>query len=824
MAKSDPADDSYESENIQALEGIDHVRTRPSMYIQNTGLGGLHHLVYEVVDNCIDEAMAGHGKLIEVMLNVDGSASISDEGRGIPVGIHAKKGVSTLEVVICDLFAGGKFDKKTYQVSGGLHGVGVTVVNALSEWLIAEVRREGKLHRLECARGRKTSDTQVVGTSTGTGTKIVFMPDAQIFPDIKFNFQTLSNRLRDLAFLNPGVRIVLAEEETGQREEYYAENGLADFIAFLTKDQKLVHEPIRLAGQREDGMGGVVGIDVALVYNHDFNETVLTYCNNINTVEGGTHLAGFRNALTRTMNKYGTANGLFKADKTPTGEDFREGLTAIVSVRVPHPQFGGQTKTKLGNAEVEGVVATHVGEKLATYLEENPQVAKKICEKGLLAAEAREASRKARDLARKRKGALDGAGMPGKLLDCLEKDATKCELFLVEGQSAGGTAADGRDSKVQAVLPLKGKILNVERARLDRVLSNEEIVNIIRAVGVGVGAELDLEKRNYQRIVIMTDADVDGSHIRTLLLTFFYRQMTDLVKGGHVYIARPPLFLVKRKKSSRYVQTEEEMQRELLGQGMEGAGLERAGHEPLAGAGLKEFADLIGPLDHALATLERRGFDLRDFLARAQDGVLPMYLVRDGAAEHWFHSRQLLQEFMAIRQPPPPPPAEGEAPAPAAPKPTRQVAAGEGLHVLELHEVRTVNRLLPALAKFGVGIPDLLPMALKPGEEAPKRYHLANGSEHREGLDTLRELVGALKKNGEKGQEIRRYKGLGEMNAEELWSTTLDPARRSLMRVTVENAAAADEMFRVLMGEHVEPRRDFIEKHALEVRNLDYHA
>jgi DNA gyrase subunit B len=813
----------YEASNIKALKGVDHVRHRPSMYIGNTGLSGLHHLIYEVVDNSIDEAMAGHGKRIEVALNLDGSATISDDGRGIPVGMHREHQVSTLQVVLCDLFSSGKFDKDSYKVSGGLHGVGVTVVNALSEWLIGEVRRGGKLYRLECRKGVPVAPVAVVGDAAGSGTKISFKPDAAIFPDAKFRFATLESRLRDLAYLNPGVRIVLFDEESGQREEFYSEKGLLDFIKYLSKSDTLVHEPVVVKGERDDGQGGVVGAEVVFVYNTAYSETVLSYCNNINTVEGGAHLSGFRNALTRTLNNYGRNNNLFKGDKTPTGEDFREGLSAIINVRVPNPQFGGQTKTKLGNVEVEGVVAGIVGDALAQYLEENPKVAQKIVEKGILAAEAREASRKARDLARKRKGALDGNGMPGKLLDCLEKDASKCELFLVEGQSAGGTAADGRDSRIQAVLPLKGKILNVEKARLDRVLSNDEVVNIIRAVGVGVGNELDLEKRNYQRIVIMTDADVDGSHIRTLLLTFFYRQMPDLVKNGHVYIARPPLFLVTKKKNSRYVQTDEDLQKELLLQGMDGATLDLVDGRKIAGEELASLAAIVGPLDNALATMERRGFAIDEFLARRTPDGWPMFLVRDGRDEHWFASQQLLTEFLASRR--------GEPPV-APENGVNGVANGEkkpnvdpDLQVLELHEVRQINRLMPGLEPFKLGVVDLLPAPTKPGDEPPPRYQLSDGADHVESLSTVRELVAMIRKNGEKSQgEIRRFKGLGEMNAEQLWQTTMDPSKRSLMRVTVENAAAADEMFRILMGEAVEPRREFIERHALEVRNLDYHA
>lgn len=820
------ADQDYTGGSIRVLVGVEGIRKRPAMYIGNVGIQGLHHLIYEVVDNSIDEAMAGHCSTIKVKLNLDGSATISDDGRGIPVDMHPIKKVSALQVVLTELHAGGKFDKKSYKVSGGLHGVGITAVNALSEWLQVEVRRNGKKYRFECQRGVPTGPVEEVGEAQSTGTKITFKPDPEIFTEVKFKHSILEARLRDLAYLNPGIRIKFIDEENGIDEEYYSEQGLVEFVQHLNANETTIHDqPIMIQGSKEipvEDEIGIVEVAVAFQYNTGYNETVLTYCNNINTIDGGTHLSGFRNALTRTLNAYGKANNLFKNnDKIPTGEDFREGLVAVISVKVPNPQFGGQTKTKLGNAEVEGIVQNICNEALTTFLEENPKVAKQIIEKGIIAAEAREASRRAKELARNRKGALSGNDLPGKLFDCIEKDAMKCELFLVEGQSAGGTAVEGRDRNFQAILPLKGKILNVEKARLDRVLSNDEVISIIKAVGVGVGNEIDLEKRNYDKIVIMTDADIDGSHIRTLLLTFFYRQMPDLVKGGHIYIAQPPLYLVKRRKQGRYVQTEEEMKQELMRLGLEGAALELADGTRIENAKLQELVDSLSILDNALQTIERRGIQLRNFfeLRHPESGLLPTFRVRGEEEDRWFYSLEECTEFVQSRTQ-----VKEKAEDSTGKTDTEDEAAATGLQVLELHEVRTINRHLQALAGFGLGVEDLLPVMLRPGEEPQPRYYLANGSDTREPLETIRELVASIRKSGEKGLEIKRFKGLGEMNAEELWNTTMDKNQRVLLRVTVENAAAADEMFRILMGEQVEQRREFIERHALEVRNLDYHG
>jgi DNA gyrase subunit B len=825
------ADGDYGADSIRHLEGIEGIRARPSMYIGDVGQAGLHHLIYEVVDNCIDEALAGHCRNVDVRLHLDGSVSIADDGRGIPVAIKKELGKSALEVVVTEIHAGGKFDKKSYKVSGGLHGVGLTAVNALSTLFEAEIKREGKRWLLECQKGRVIKPVEAVGEAKGTGTRITFTPDPSIFPDTKFRASVVEGRLREVSFLNPGIRIVFADEESGQTQEFHSEKGLEDFVRYLNRVEQPMHdEVVSVSGRRETPVGeetGHVEVQVALQYNVGFAETVLSYCNNINTREGGTHLVGFRTALTRILLGYGKSNNLFRPDRAPIGEDFREGLAAVVSVKVPEPQFGGQTKSRLGNPEVEGITSQIFGEALSTFLEENPKIARKLIDKGILAAEAREASRKAREMARQRKGALTGSDLPGKLFDCIEKDAVKCELFLVEGQSAGGTAVNGRDRNIQAILPLKGKILNVEKSRIDRVLSSEEIVNIIKAVGVGVGAEVDLEKRNYQKVVIMTDADVDGSHIRTLLLTFFYRQMPSLVHNGHIYIAQPPLYLVKTKSSARYVQTEEEMRQEYQRIGLEANVLETAAGKTVAGDDLKSLAEAIHQIDHALTTIERRGFPSREFLARRNaDGKLPGWRLKTEKEERWFFSEDELTKHLEAEGLVKPAGSEPEA-APAADdaaeakKPEEPEAPA--FLVLELHEVRMLNRLLPSLVAAGFTPDDLLPVIARPGEEPKPRFFLVHGQDRRP-LDSLRRLEIALNDYAKERLEVRRYKGLGEMDAEELWNTTMDPTRRTLVRVKVEDAAQANQMFAVLMGEEVEQRREFIERHALEVRNLDYHA
>ncbi len=802
----------YSESNIRVLEGIEAVRKRPGMYIGDTTPRGLHHLVYEVVDNSIDEAMAGHCSKIEVTIHADGSASVVDDGRGIPTGPHSQfPEMSTLEVVLTKVHAGGKFDHDTYKVSGGLHGVGVTVVNALSEWLEAEVHRDGKVWKQDYKQGEACGPIREVGPAKSTGTKIQFLPDSTIFPVIEFDYDVLEKRLRELAYLNKGVRIVLVDErgDEPKREEFFSSGGLVEFVAYLNRAQTALHAPVLLSGKDEERG---VEVEVALQYNESIGETLVTYCNNINTVEGGTHLTGFRAALTRTLNVYAKqAAPARNKDLEIKGEDFKEGLTAIISVRVPDPQFEGQTKTKLGNGEVEGIVSKVVNEKLAEFLEQNPQAAKKVIAKAQLAAEAREAARKARDMVKNRKGVLSGGGLPGKLMDCTTHDQDSSELFLVEGDSAGGTAEGGRDRLYQAILPLRGKILNVERARLDRVLGNEEVRNIITAVGNGIGDEEDPAKRRYGKVVMMSDADVDGSHIRTLLMTFFYRQMPRLVAEGHLYVAQPPLYMLTQKKQKRYVQTEAEMQGILNEVGLADARLEPSNSTDPAsfieGPRLKALLEIVTGLDNALRAFGRRNLPLRPFLARAhaETGLLPLYHVQGfaGTEDAWPYSAEELESYQQAH----PSAIDGDG-------------DGAGLEVTELHEVRTLNKWLARLRdEFGLRADVLLPIEVT-GDDPPPRFVLNRDGEEHPLLD-LRSLVATIRHLGEKGMKITRFKGLGEMDAEQLWETTMDPTKRTLMKVQLDDVAAANDLFTTLMGDDVEPRRNFIEKHALEVKNLD---
>ena len=804
----------YSESNIRVLEGIEAVRKRPGMYIGDTTTRGLHHLVYEVVDNSIDEAMAGHCSKIEVTIHADGSASVVDDGRGIPTGPHSQfPEMSTLEVVLTKVHAGGKFDHDTYKVSGGLHGVGVTVVNALSEWLEAEVHRDGKVWKQDYNQGEARGPIRECGPAKSTGTKIQFLPDVAIFPAIEFDYDTLEKRLRELAYLNKGVRIALVDErgDEPRRDEFYSSGGLIEFVAYLNRAQTALHAPVLLSGKDEERG---VEVEVALQYNESIGEALVSYCNNINTVEGGTHLTGFRAALTRTLNVYAKqAAPARNKDLEIKGEDFKEGLTAIISVRVPDPQFEGQTKTKLGNSEVEGIVSKVVNEKLAEFLEQNPQAAKKVIAKAQLAAEAREAARKARDLVRNRKGVLSGGGLPGKLMDCTTHDQDSSELFLVEGDSAGGTAEGGRDRLYQAILPLRGKILNVERARLDRVLGNEEVRNIITAVGNGIGDEEDPAKRRYGKVVMMSDADVDGSHIRTLLMTFFYRQMPRLVAEGHLYVAQPPLYMLTQKKQRRYVQTEAEMQGILNEVGLADARLEAAGPtgpaSAVEGPRLKALLEIVTGLDVALRAFGRRNLPLRPFLARAhpETGLLPLYHVQGfaGAEDAWPYSAEELESHQQAH----PSASDGAGDG-----------DGSGLEVAELHEVRTLNKWLARLRdEFELRADVLLPLEVT-GDDPPPRFVLRRDDEEHPLLD-LRSLVATVRHLGEKGMKITRFKGLGEMDAEQLWETTMDPTKRTLMKVQLDDVAAANDLFATLMGDDVEPRRDFIEKHALEVKNLD---
>jgi DNA gyrase subunit B len=817
----------YGAEQLEHLSDLEHVRERPSMYIGDTGARGLHHLVYEVVDNSIDEAMAGHAHTVSVTINIDGSVTVEDDGRGVPVEMHSDLGFSTLQGVMTVLKFGGKFSKGAYQTSGGLHGVGVTVVNFLSEWCEVEVRRNGHVYQQEYERGEPTTEVRRIGTTDKVGTKTTFKPDSQIFGTQKFVYNTLYKRLQELAFLNRGVRITFTDQRTEEGDSFQYKRGIIEFVAHLNRATEPLHaEVVYIAGDY-DG----VGLEVALQYSSEYTENVHSYVNNIATTEGGTHLSGFRTALTRTLNSYGKKENLFK-DLAPTGEDFREGLTAVISLRVPEPQFEGQTKTKLGNSEVEGIVNSAVGDFLNRFLEENPKTAKIIAQKGLLAAEARESARKARLMVRERKGALTGGGLPGKLRDCSSRDVERCELYLVEGDSAGGSAEGGRLREFQAILPLRGKIINAFKSREDKVLANEEVRSIIAAIGSGIGDEMNLAKRRYNKIVIMTDADVDGSHIRTLLLTFFYRQMYPLVKGGHVFVAQPPLFRVKTKKETYYVQSDEEMRGQLLEQGQQDAVFEPGDDRKIGGAEMTKLCRTLATLEESLVALERRGISLRQHAVRQDpvSGRLPMYHVYLGTGEYWFAAREELDKFVAEREA-----ASGkeltvtDLPAAKGPRPYGGEAvdgaaghtngdAAHRLHIVELHEVRSINKALADLAAMGFDIQSLIPQE-RTGTEEP-RYILRRG-ESEIGIEDLRSLLSAVRSAGERGLTITRFKGLGEMNAEELRDTTLDPANRTLLQVRMDDVSGADELFRILMGDKVEPRREFIEKHALEVRNLD---
>jgi len=838
----------YDESKIKVLEGLEAVRKRPGMYIGDTTVRGLHHLVWELVDNAVDEAMAGRCRNILVRINADGSCTVIDDGVGIPVGPHPTLKISTLEVVMCRLHAGGKFDHDSYKVSGGLHGVGASVVNALSEWMEVEVSREGSVYRMEFRRGKKQGELKKIGQRKRSGTQITFMPDAQIFPDRNFRHEVLATRLRELAYLNEGLRIRFVDERNEKEEVFQFNKGLMAFVQHLNEGKTAVHRPVLI--HKEDEQARLM-LDLALQYHDGYSETVFTFANNINTVEGGTHLSGFRSALTRTLNAYARGARLLKEKAAPpSGEDFREGLTAVISVKVPEPQFEGQTKTKLGNSEVESFVTQAVNEQLGIWLEEHPAEAKRIVNKGIQAQQAREAARKARDLTR-RKGALSSGSLPGKLADCRSKDVASTELFLVEGDSAGGPAKQGRDSAIQAVLPLRGKILNVEKARIDKILNHDQIQYVISALDCGIGNdEIDPAKCRYGKIIIMTDADVDGSHIRTLLLTFFYRHMKPLILSGRIFIAQPPLYLVTRKQRHEYVLNEREMRTALVNLGLEGTTLQIrdvSGKKPkvvreLKGAQLRELVEILDELAEKVRIVERRGLDFAELMAhRNKSGRLPTHwLVIDGKNVFCHTARQfediLEQHQDAIVQ------GEdngengngngdgngrngrtrrgrsarkGRDASPPAPRSRLEKKA-------ELHEVKDIERLIARLKTRGVSIEDyfLVREESVTGEKAPAKYVLLNEGAPLE-VDNVAGITAGVREIGGRGMEIKRFKGLGEMNAEQLWETTMDPRRRTLLRVRAEEAEEAERMFSVLMGDDVERRRRFIEDHALEVKNLD---
>ncbi len=823
----------YSADDLQHLSDRDHVRKRPGMYIGDTFSRGLHHLVYEVVDNSIDEAMADFASHVTVVINNDGSVTVEDNGRGIPVEEHKEltaemgRTVSTLEGVMTVLKFGGKFEKGAYQTSGGLHGVGVTVVNFLSQWCEVEVSRDGFVYRQEYERGEATGDVTKGEATDQTGTKTTFKPDSEIFESTKYVSDILVKRLQELAFLNKGVTIIFRDDRSGLEEEFCYEDGIIEFVKHLNRaSDDLQPDVFYVTGEYVDEDNAdepAIGYELAFQYTNEFTENLHSYVNNIHTIEGGTHETGFKRALTRILNQYALSNNLLKNnDNTPDGSDFREGITAVISVKVAHPQFEGQTKTKLGNREVDTAVNSICGDSLTKYLDQNPKIARIIVNKGIIAMEARLAARKARDLLRKRKSALGGNALPGKLRDCISNEMERCELYLVEGDSAGGSAEGGRMREFQAILPLRGKIINAYKSREDKVLANEEVQSMINAIGCGIGEEQDTSKRRYGKTIIMTDADVDGSHIRTLLLCFFYRQMNQLVEQGHVYLAQPPLFRVRQGRKVHYVQTEEEMKGQLLEKGLSDATFNPGDGQQITGEELEHLCRLLASMEESIVALERRGVNLKAHAERMdlETSKLPVFRVTHESLNHWFVKREDVDAFVAEHSPAPTEePAnekneegeEAEDQTPAAP--TLPV-----VQVTELHEVRTINGGLTDLAEFGFDIQSLITQE-RTGEQEP-RYTLAKG-DNVTNIEDLRGLLGAVRAAGEKGLQITRFKGLGEMNAEELRETTLDPENRTLIKVTMDDLGAASQMFSILMGDKVEPRREFIEKHALDIQNLD---
>jgi DNA gyrase subunit B len=830
----DGSADDYSADKIKVLEGLEAVRKRPAMYIGSTGAPGLHHLVYEIVDNSIDEALAGYCDQINVTIHIDSSITVVDNGRGIPVDRHAS-GKSAAEVVLTVLHAGGKFDNDSYKVSGGLHGVGVSVVNALSERLDLEIWRNEQVYQQSYERGDPTGELEMTGTTQRRGTKVTFKPDAQIFETTDYSFDTLAQRLRELAFLNGGILITIDDERDGKSHKFQYEGGIVSFVQHLNKNKTLVNEkPIFMKGDK-DG----IDAEIALQWNDGYSELVFTFANNINTHEGGTHLSGFRSALTRTINAYAVKNNLAKdlKDASISGDDIREGLTGVVSVKIPRPQFEGQTKTKLGNTEVKGIVETIVNDKLGQFLEENPVVAKRIIGKAVDAARAREAARKARDLVR-RKGALDGSSLPGKLADCQERDPAQSEIYIVEGESAGGSAKQGRDRRFQAILPIKGKILNVEKARFDKMLSSDEIKTMIAALGCGIGSEdFDVEKLRYHRVIIMTDADVDGSHIRTLLLTFFYRQMYELIDRGHVYIAQPPLFRAKRGRSETYIKNEQELDGFLVRRAVESRVVKLADGSEIFGEVLERQLQRTIAYRKLLQQVTRRGHP---------PAIVSALLEGDARDKSFFEHRERL-DVIAARM--------------TTPTRTVSVTRDDEHNVFAL-QIDDRSMGYPRQYEIGVDfitsgeyrtlvsayreIEDIkFPVVVTTGESHDEdAQEEATGAEPQETaqdgaptvearpasrsrrepdvtLQSLADFVEFFISAGKKGIAINRYKGLGEMNPDTLWTTTMDPENRTLLQVRAEDHAEADQMFTTLMGDQVEPRRKFIEDNALDVRNLD---
>ena len=809
----------YDASKIDKLEGLEAVRKRPGMYIGDPDERGLHHCVFEVLDNSIDEHLAGFCKHITVAIHVDGSVSIRDDGRGIPVDIHPKFKIPAVELVLTNLHAGGKFGQGAYKYSGGLHGVGAKCVNALSEWFKVEVSRDGEVHTMEFERGKTTRKLEVIGKTKNTGTYVVFKPDEQIFTITQeFQFNLLSTRLRELAFLNPGVEITLADDrEDSKSETFFYRDGIEQFVRQLGTNKTVVHaKPIIIANKTDD-----VFVDVVIQYNDSYNDQILCYANSIPNADGGAHLTGFRTALTRAINQYAKNNNILK-DKDPniSGDDVREGLVAVISVKLPNPRFNSQTKGKLVNNEVEGITSKATYDGLMHFFDTNPSVAKKVIDKGLTAARAREAARKARETVRK--SAMTGGGLPGKLADCSDRDPVNTELYIVEGDSAGGSAKQGRDRKFQAILPIRGKLINVEKARLNKVLENKEIRTMITAVGTGIGdgegeGAFDLEKLRYHKVIIMTDADVDGSHIRTLLLTFFYRQMRDLMKHGYVYIAQPPLYQISRKKRVEYIADDNELNRILIELGSEDVSLKLPDKKKLNNKQVAEILELLMSLDKYARSIQRHGGHFAEYIEqRKKTGELPTHLVkiRDGNEEsvHYFHSDSDLAKFGKKN---PDLNLFGDIELEETPKAAAKNSnTRRALHV-ELHESKPVQELLGKLSRKG------LPVEHYEAQDKPL-FELIEGADERvHPLFSLSDILSTVIEIGRRGLQIKRFKGLGEMNPKELFETTMNPETRKLLRVELTDGVEAEEMFTKLMGDEVKPRREFIEDNALNVRNLD---
>ena len=820
--------EAYDASKIQKLEGLEGVRKRPDMYIGDTNERGLHHCVFEVVDNSVDEALAGFATAIKVTVHLDGSCSVEDDGRGIPVDPHPIYKIPALERVLTNLHAGGKFGKGAYQVSGGLHGVGAKCVNAVSEWFEAEVRRGGKAYQMRFEQGKTTQKMMIIGDTRKTGTKITFKPDPEIFLTTReFQYEILAKRLRELAFLNPGIKIELADERSQKGDAFFFKDGITEFVKFLNQNKNVLHDkPITFTDSvpNDDPTKAATVVDVSMQYNDSYNDQVFAYANSIYNLEGGTHLSGFRTALTRVINNFAKSNNLIKEkDPAITGDDVREGLVAVVSVKVSEPRFEGQTKTKLSNSEVDGIVQKVVGEKLKFFLESNTAVAKRVIDKTVNAARAREAARKARETVRK--GALSGGGLPGKLADCSERDPALGELYIVEGDSAGGSAKQGRDRRYQAILPLGGKLINTEKARLDKVLSNEEIRTLITAIGTGIGdtegeGAFNVEKARYHKVIIMTDADVDGSHIRTLLLTFLYRQMRGLLDRGYVYIAQPPLYRIKRKKREQYIDNDEQLNRILLELGSEDVVLTRISDSHVfSPQQIDRIVESLAALEKLGGGVTRYGAELNEYLDQhdKETQALPRYVariregnkeshvfVKDEAARGRFMSENGLDADLF---------EQSDSAAPPKPAgPTRRVT----LH--EIFESTEMAKLLKTVAAIGLEINRFSPT------EHPRYTILENAGQKTEATTELHsplDIVTKIRANGRKGLTIQRYKGLGEMNPKQLFETTMDPEKRRLLKVAVNDAAKADAMFTLLMGDEVPPRRQFIEDNALNVRYLD---